>query len=71
MAKGENLELKSLRWATVILVVLSLGVFLMQRFVVTIFTTSFEVFVFYFSTIVSMVMYLWKRRSFQKPRGRR
>jgi len=71
VAKGENLELKSLRWATVILVVLSLGVFLMQRFVVTIFTTSFEVFVFYFSTIVSMVMYLWKRRSFQKPRGRR
>jgi len=63
MAENESSELRSLRWATLILVVLSLGVFLMQRFVVTVFNPAFEVCIFYLSTLISIAIYLWKRRN--------
>jgi len=66
MAENESSELRSLRWATLILVVLSLGIFLMQRFVVRVFNLAFEVSIFYLSTLLSLVMYLWKRRSLNK-----
>jgi len=45
------------------LVVLSIGIFLMQRFVVMVFNLAFEVCIFYLSTLLSLAIYLWKRRS--------
>jgi len=63
LVKGENLELRSLRWATLVLVFLSLGVFLMQRFVVRVFNLAFEICIFHFSAFLSLAMYLWKKRS--------
>lgn len=63
MAENESLELRSLRWATLFLVVLSIGIFLMQRFVVMVFNLAFEVCIFYLSTLLSLAIYLWKRRS--------
>jgi len=46
-----------------ILVVLSVGVFLMQRFVVRVFNLAFEICIFHFSAFLSLAMYLWKKRS--------
>jgi hypothetical protein len=63
MAENESSELRSLRWATLILAVLSMGVFLMQRFVVMVFNLAFEICIFYLSTLLSLAIYLWKRRS--------
>ena len=74
MRGDEGFELKSLRFATLVLVVLSIGVFIMQRFIVTIFDPVFEICIFHLSTLVSLTSYLWRRRNLKnlgkgEPRG--
>lgn len=63
MRGDEGFELKSLRSATLVLAILSIGVFLMQRFIVTIFDPTFEICIFHLSALVSLAAYLWRRRN--------
>lgn len=68
MRGEEGFELKSLRSATLVLAVLSIGVFLMQRFIVTIFEPAFEICIFHLSTLVSLTAYLWRKRNHKNLR---
>ena len=62
VAKNEDLDLSSMKWATLFLMILSSMVFLVQR-LVRVFDPVFEICVFYLSTTVSIAMYLWKRKN--------
>lgn len=74
MRGDEGFELNSLRFATLVLAVLSIGVFLMQRFIITIFEPVFEICIFHLSALISLTAYLWRRRNLNNlekggPRG--
>ncbi|RJS88729.1 hypothetical protein CW700_06865 [Candidatus Bathyarchaeota archaeon] len=69
MGEDEVLESEFMKYAALVLVSLSVFVFLMQRFVLTLFDPAFEFCIFHLSAILSLFIYLWERRALKTSRG--
>ncbi|MCD6263313.1 hypothetical protein J7L60_02740 [Candidatus Bathyarchaeota archaeon] len=69
MGEDEVLESEFMKYAALVLVSLSVVVFLMQRFVLTLFDPAFEFCIFHLSAILSLFIYLWERRALKTSRG--
>ena len=69
MGEDEVLETEFMKYAALVLVSLSMFVFLMQRFVLTLFDPAFEFCIFHLSAILSLFIYLWERRALKTSRG--
>ena len=69
MGEDEVLESEFMKYAALVLVSLSVFVFLMQRFVLTLFDPAFEFCIFHLSSILSLFIYLWERRALKTSRG--
>ena len=69
MYEDEVLESEFMKYAALILTSLSVFVFLIQRFILTLFDPAFEFCIFHLSAILSLFIYLWERRALKTSRG--